>query len=227
VPRAVKKFESLRDVGHIHPQTQLAGALPKRPAGRVMCAQSRAGESVHRFAEPNMALAPELFGGRGHIVIEPDRRAHAIIVASVMFYDRHRDAGRTRRCRSGTRLSQTATSSSGTSTPGYYSYNDHSDVGAVTGASGTTTAAYGYTACGSNVTGMFTGAAKNSASPGPTAQPYNSYRFNAMRWDSSSGLTSSPCTLRCPHAGLSIAMRITSLPIAPGVGGRPGRRRLL
>jgi len=41
-----------------------------------MCAQSSARESVHRLAQPNMALAPELLGCRGHIVIEPDRRAH-------------------------------------------------------------------------------------------------------------------------------------------------------
>ena len=38
-------------------------------------------------------------------------------------------------------------------------------------------------------------------------------------------LTSSPCTRRCPHAGLSVAMRITSLRIAATVEGRPGCRR--
>jgi hypothetical protein len=31
---------------------------------------------------------------------------------------------------------------------------------------------------------------------------------------------------RCPHLGLSVAMRITSLRIAAAVDGRPGRRRL-
>jgi hypothetical protein len=84
VLRAVKEFESFRDVGHIHPQAQPAGALPKRPPARMLCAQSRARESIHRFAQPNMALAPELLGCRGDIVIEPDRRTHTTILASVM-----------------------------------------------------------------------------------------------------------------------------------------------
>jgi hypothetical protein len=39
--------------------------------------------------------------------------------------------------------------------------------------------------------------------------------------------TSSPCTRRCPHAGLSVAMRITSFLIAAAAGGRPGRCRLV
>jgi RHS repeat-associated protein len=88
----------------------------------------------------------------------------------------------------GTRLSQDTTSG-GTTTPGYYSYNAHSDVEALTGASGTTTATYGYTAYGNPITSMFTGADKNNAtaSPASTTTPYSSYRFNAMRWDSSSG----------------------------------------
>ncbi len=46
----------------------------------------------------------------------------------------------------------------------------------------------------------------------------------AIRWPS---LTSSPWTRRCPHAGFSVAMRITSFLIVAGVDGRPGRRRLL
>jgi len=45
----------------------------------------------------------------------------------------------------------------------------------------------------------------------------------AIVWPS---LTSSPCTRRCPHAGFSIAMRITSFLIAAAVDGRPGRFRL-
>ena len=32
---------------------------------------------------------------------------------------------------------------------------------------------------------------------------------------------------RCPHVGLSVAMRITSLRMAAAVDGRPGRRRLV
>ena len=46
----------------------------------------------------------------------------------------------------------------------------------------------------------------------------------AIWWPS---LTSSPCTRRCPQAGLSVAMRITSLRIEAVVDGRPGRRRLV
>jgi RHS repeat-associated protein len=87
----------------------------------------------------------------------------------------------------GLRLSQTTTPSGGTSTTGYYSYNDHADVEAVTNSSGTTTSTYGYTAYGDSVQGMFTGKDKNTATPGPAVQPDNPYRFNAMRWDSSSG----------------------------------------
>jgi len=88
----------------------------------------------------------------------------------------------------GARLSQDTTAN-GTTTPGYYTYNTHSDVEAVTGATGTTTATYGYTAYGSPVTSMFTGADKNNAtsSSSSTAQPYCAYRYNAMRWDGTSG----------------------------------------
>jgi hypothetical protein len=46
----------------------------------------------------------------------------------------------------------------------------------------------------------------------------------AIGWPS---LTSPPCTRRCPHAGLSVAMRITSFRIAAAVDGRPGRWRLV
>src|SRR2546430_2501562 len=46
----------------------------------------------------------------------------------------------------------------------------------------------------------------------------------AMGWPS---LTSSPCTRRCPHVGLSVAMQITSLRMAAAVGGRPGLRQLV
>ena len=45
----------------------------------------------------------------------------------------------------------------------------------------------------------------------------------AIGWPS---LTSSPCTRRCPRAGLSVAMRITSFRIAAAMDGRPGRRWL-
>ena len=89
----------------------------------------------------------------------------------------------------GARLSQTTTPSGGTGTPGYYSYNAHSDVEAVTGTNGNTTATYGYTAYGSPVGSMFTGQDKNDATSSATSttQPYSSYRFNAMRWDGTTG----------------------------------------
>jgi RHS repeat-associated protein len=83
----------------------------------------------------------------------------------------------------GTRLSQTTQNSDGTTTPGYYTYNDHSDVEAVTGAGGNTTATYGYTAYGQDDKAQFTGADKTAPPAG--SQPFNAYRFNAMRWDSS------------------------------------------
>src|SRR5713226_6413612 len=89
----------------------------------------------------------------------------------------------------GTRLFQATAGDPTTSLNGtaYYSYNNHGDVEALTGPAGTPTATYGYTAYGSSVAAMFTGADKNAAQPGPTAIPYDYYRFNAMRWDPGSG----------------------------------------
>jgi RHS repeat-associated protein len=69
----------------------------------------------------------------------------------------------------------------------YYSYNNHGDVEALTGPSGTPTATYGYTAYGSPVASMFTGADAGNANPGPNVVSYNSNRFNAMPWDPGSG----------------------------------------
>jgi hypothetical protein len=69
VLRAVEEFESLGDIGHVRPQAQPARALPKCPPTRMLCAQSGAREGVHRLAQPDMALAPELFGRRSHVVI--------------------------------------------------------------------------------------------------------------------------------------------------------------
>src|SRR6266568_7171614 len=72
----------------------------------------------------------------------------------------------------GERTSQTSTTGTTTST-GYYTYNDHADVEALTGSrssGGTTTATYGYTAYGQPAAAQFTGADKNTISPSPTAQ---------------------------------------------------------
>jgi hypothetical protein len=74
--RAVKEFQGLRDVRYIDPQPQPAGALPESPTRLGAPAQPRTGEAVHRLAQPDMAFAPELLGGRQDIVIEPDRGAH-------------------------------------------------------------------------------------------------------------------------------------------------------
>jgi RHS repeat-associated protein len=86
----------------------------------------------------------------------------------------------------GQRLSQIAHSTDGTSTDGFYGYNSHTDVETVTDDSGQTTATYGYTAYGANDTSEFTGIDKPDAVD-PTKQPYNAYRFNAKRWDATSG----------------------------------------
>lgn len=88
----------------------------------------------------------------------------------------------------GQRLSQIRYHSDGTApTPDYYTYNDHADVEAVTGSDGNTESTYGYTAYGQNDTSQFTGEDKNNTQPGSTNQPFSAYRYNAMRWDSSSG----------------------------------------
>jgi RHS repeat-associated protein len=98
---------------------------------------------------------------------------------------RRQRPGLPRRTPYGERLSQTNTSDGTTS---YYSYNDHSDVQAVTNAStGNTTATYGYTAYGQPIASQWTGADKNNTTPDPTKTTFNAYRYNAMRWDSSSG----------------------------------------
>jgi RHS repeat-associated protein len=83
----------------------------------------------------------------------------------------------------GMRLSQTTHNTDGTSSNGYYTYNDHSDVEAVTDSNGNTKSTYGYTAYGQDDKAQFTGADKTNPQQGN--QPFNAYRFNAMRWDSS------------------------------------------
>ncbi|WP_228473205.1 golvesin C-terminal-like domain-containing protein [Streptomyces cyaneochromogenes] len=86
----------------------------------------------------------------------------------------------------GERLSQVTHNTDGTTESGYYGYNSHLDVETVTDSNGDTEATYGYTAYGANDTSEFTGADKPDAAD-PTKEPYNPYRFNAKRWDVSSG----------------------------------------
>jgi RHS repeat-associated protein len=86
----------------------------------------------------------------------------------------------------GERTAQIVHKDDGTEEPTYYSYNGHSDVDAVTDANGDTKSTYGYTAYGEQEDSEASGVDKQSPSD-PTAEPYNSYRFNASRFDPASG----------------------------------------
>ncbi|MFG3504514.1 DNRLRE domain-containing protein [Streptomyces sp. NPDC047821] len=86
----------------------------------------------------------------------------------------------------GERLSQVKHNADGTTENGYYGYNSHTDVEALTDESGNTKATYGYTAYGSDIEAEFTGIDKPDAAD-PTKEAYNPYRFNAKRWDAQSG----------------------------------------
>jgi RHS repeat-associated protein len=86
----------------------------------------------------------------------------------------------------GSRLSQVKFKTDGTSEDAYYGYNPHTDVESLTGTDGDTKATYGYTAYGKDDESRFTGADKPDAQQ-PGKEPYNVYRFNAKRWDRSSG----------------------------------------
>ncbi len=83
-------------------------------------------------------------------------------------------------------LAQTTFKTDGTEEDTFYGYSPHTDVEQLTDDTGDTKATYGYTAYGSNEDAQFTGVDKPNPQD-PTAQPYNSYRFNAKRWDSGSG----------------------------------------
>ncbi|MEV4709573.1 DNA/RNA non-specific endonuclease [Actinoplanes sp. NPDC049316] len=86
----------------------------------------------------------------------------------------------------GQRLSQIKHNTDGTTEDGFYGYNSHTDVETVTDGAGDTKATYGYTAYGNDDRTEFTGIDKPD--PGdPTKEQYNSYRFNAKRWDPDSG----------------------------------------
>ncbi|MFE0802559.1 DNRLRE domain-containing protein [Streptomyces sp. NPDC058812] len=85
----------------------------------------------------------------------------------------------------GHRLSQIK-QSGGTGELGVYGYNTRGDVESVTTAAGDTKATYGYTAYGSDDDAEFSGVDRPDATD-PAEEPYNPYRFNAKRWDVSSG----------------------------------------
>ncbi len=86
----------------------------------------------------------------------------------------------------GERLSQVKHNSDGTTEDGYYGYNSHTDVETLTDENGNAKATYGYTAYGSDDESEFTGIDKPNTTD-PTKDAYNPYRFNAKRWDASSG----------------------------------------
>jgi len=84
----------------------------------------------------------------------------------------------------GERLDQIVHNSDGTEDPTYYSYDEHTDVQAITDATGNAKSTYGYTAYGSSDTSQDTGVDKNVPSG---TDPYNAYQFNADRTDSTTG----------------------------------------
>ncbi|MGW0120017.1 golvesin C-terminal-like domain-containing protein [Streptomyces sp. NPDC003327] len=86
----------------------------------------------------------------------------------------------------GQRLSQVKHNDNGTTEDAYYGYNSHTDVETLTDTSGNTKATYGYTAYGNDDSSEFTGIDKPDAA-NPTKEDYNSYRYNAKRWDAGSG----------------------------------------
>ncbi|MBQ0894377.1 hypothetical protein KBX37_14940 [Micromonospora sp. U56] len=86
----------------------------------------------------------------------------------------------------GERLSQVTHKLDGSKEQAYYGYNTHSDVEQITDGAGNTQATYGYTAYGNDDAAQFTGIDKMDPA-NPNKQPYNTYRFNAKRVNSSSG----------------------------------------
>ncbi len=68
-----------------------------------------------------------------------------------------------------------------------YTYHPHGDVEALTDKDGDTKTTYGYTAYGKNDPAQMTGVDKPGAGGEEPEDPYNSYRFNAKRYDTASG----------------------------------------
>ncbi|MGI5289165.1 DNRLRE domain-containing protein [Nonomuraea polychroma] len=88
----------------------------------------------------------------------------------------------------GERLSQVKTNADGAEENSYYGYNAHSDVEQITSDAGDTRATYGYTAYGKNDDKLFTGVDKPDPIDPTSKEEYNPYRFNAKRWDNSTGM---------------------------------------
>ncbi|GAA3518550.1 RHS repeat-associated protein [Streptosporangium album] len=88
----------------------------------------------------------------------------------------------------GERLSQVKIKTDGGEESSYYGYNAHTDVETLTSETGDTRATYGYTAYGSNDDKLFTGVDKPDPVDPTAKEEYNPYRFNAKRWDNSTGM---------------------------------------
>ncbi|MEO3799389.1 DNRLRE domain-containing protein [Nonomuraea sp. B1E8] len=88
----------------------------------------------------------------------------------------------------GERLSQVKVNADDSEESSYYGYNPHTDVEQITSESGDTRATYGYTAYGKNDDKLFTGVDKPDPVDPTAKEEYNPYRFNAKRWDNSTGM---------------------------------------
>ncbi|WP_193318955.1 DNRLRE domain-containing protein [Nonomuraea phyllanthi] len=88
----------------------------------------------------------------------------------------------------GERLSQVKVTDEDREESSYYGYNPHTDVEQITSESGDTRATYGYTAYGKNDDKLFTGVDKPDPVDPTAKEEYNPYRFNAKRWDNSTGM---------------------------------------
>ncbi|MEV0615108.1 RHS repeat-associated core domain-containing protein [Nonomuraea sp. NPDC050404] len=88
----------------------------------------------------------------------------------------------------GERLSQAKINPDSTEENSYYGDNSHTDVEQITSETGDTRATYGYTAYGKNDDKLFTGVDKPDPADPTAKEEYNPYRFNAKRWDNSTGM---------------------------------------
>ncbi|MFB4283919.1 DNRLRE domain-containing protein [Nonomuraea sp. MTCD27] len=88
----------------------------------------------------------------------------------------------------GERLSQVKVNADNSEESSYYGYNPHTDVEQITKENGDTRATYGYTAYGTNDDKLFTGVDKPDPIDPAAKEEYNPYRFNAKRWDNSTGM---------------------------------------
>ncbi|MDQ3091132.1 MAG: hypothetical protein M3R46_05600 [Actinomycetota bacterium] len=84
------------------------------------------------------------------------------------------------------RTSMTNTPNGGTSSSYSYARNVHGDISLLLGATGTATAAYGYTAYGAQEDGLTTNAESTTGTGFQQTEPLNAFRFNDKRYDTGS-----------------------------------------